>query len=226
MQEGDENMVKLLLTFGACVNACNCFEQTPLDIAIDVPYQSLVELLVSVDGSTSEALQQKTFSCRLSKFLEFDDSLTLSSIGSSVEGVDSPDGLKVRQRTRSCHSFTLKDLQEGKAAQSLHDRLKANINHRLERSGSFSENDEATAIAIQQRELAKYRKTRQDHTVFEVKGGSRILSLDGGGMRGLIQIEVLRQLELHTGRKVTELFDWIVGTSTGGVIALAMVYGK
>ena len=45
-------------------------------------------------------------------------------------------------------------------------------------------------------------------------------------MRGLIQIEVLRQLEEQTGRKVTELFDWIVGTSTGGVLALGLVYGE
>ncbi len=50
--------------------------------------------------------------------------------------------------------------------------------------------------------------------------------LDSGGMRGLIQIEILQQLEQRTGRKVTELFDWIVGTSTGGIVALALVYGK
>ena len=45
-------------------------------------------------------------------------------------------------------------------------------------------------------------------------------------MRGLVQIEILRQIEKRTGKKITDLFDWIVGTSTGGIIALAMVYGK
>ena len=34
------------------------------------------------------------------------------------------------------------------------------------------------------------------------------------------------QLEEATGRRITELFDWIVGTSTGGIIALALVYGE
>ena len=58
------------------------------------------------------------------------------------------------------------------------------------------------------------------------KAGSRILSLDGGGMRGLIEIEILSQIEEATGRKITELFDWIVGSSAGGILALAMVYGN
>jgi len=41
-----------------------------------------------------------------------------------------------------------------------------------------------------------------------------MLFLDGGGIKGLVQIEILSQLEEATGRKITELFDWIVGSST------------
>ena len=58
------------------------------------------------------------------------------------------------------------------------------------------------------------------------KAGSRILCLDGGGLRGLMQAEILAQIQAATGRKITELFDWIVGTSIGGVIALWLVYGE
>ena len=47
-----------------------------------------------------------------------------------------------------------------------------------------------------------------------------VLFLDGCGIRGLVQIEVLMELERHTGRKIIELFDWIIGTSTGGIVAL------
>ena len=39
-------------------------------------------------------------------------------------------------------------------------------------------------------------------------------------------MEVLSQLERATGKKVTELFDWIIGTSTGGVVALSLIYRK
>lgn len=60
----------------------------------------------------------------------------------------------------------------------------------------------------------------------KVQGGSRILFLDGGGMRGLIQIEILAMLEKCTGRQTIDLFDWIIGTSTGGIVALGLVYGN
>ena len=56
--------------------------------------------------------------------------------------------------------------------------------------------------------------------------GSRILTLDGGGMKGIMEIELLDQIEKATGRKIVELFDWIVGTSVGSFIAAALVYGK
>ncbi len=50
----------------------------------------------------------------------------------------------------------------------------------------------------------------------------RILSIDGGGIRGIIPATVLAHLEADAGRPVHELFDLIVGTSTGGIITLAL----
>jgi patatin-like phospholipase/acyl hydrolase len=50
----------------------------------------------------------------------------------------------------------------------------------------------------------------------------KILSIDGGGIRGIIPAVILSEVERRTGRKVNELFDVIAGTSTGGVIALGL----
>jgi patatin-like phospholipase/acyl hydrolase len=50
----------------------------------------------------------------------------------------------------------------------------------------------------------------------------RVLTIDGGGIRGIIPATVLADLELRAGRPVAELFDLAVGTSTGGILALAL----
>ena len=55
----------------------------------------------------------------------------------------------------------------------------------------------------------------------------RILSLDGGGIRGIFPAAVLASLESTYlgGDSVAEYFDLIVGTSTGGILALGLAAG-
>ncbi|XP_053275231.1 85/88 kDa calcium-independent phospholipase A2 isoform X1 [Pleuronectes platessa] len=53
-----------------------------------------------------------------------------------------------------------------------------------------------------------------------------LLCLDGGGIKGLVLIQMLIALEKEAGRSTRELFDWVAGTSTGGILALAIVHGK
>ena len=55
----------------------------------------------------------------------------------------------------------------------------------------------------------------------------RILSIDGGGIRGVFPAAFLEGLEKHhtRGRPVVEYFDLIAGTSTGGIIALGLAAG-
>ena len=50
----------------------------------------------------------------------------------------------------------------------------------------------------------------------------KILSIDGGGVRGLIPGMVIVEIEKRMGKPISELFDLISGTSAGGHIALAL----
>lgn len=53
----------------------------------------------------------------------------------------------------------------------------------------------------------------------------KLLSLDGGGIRGLIMIQLMDWLERTSGLKMVDVFDWISGTSTGGILALMLASG-
>jgi patatin-like phospholipase/acyl hydrolase len=51
----------------------------------------------------------------------------------------------------------------------------------------------------------------------------RVLSIDGGGIRGIIPGMVMAEIEKRTEKPICKLFDLIAGTSTGGVLALGAV---
>jgi patatin-like phospholipase/acyl hydrolase len=53
----------------------------------------------------------------------------------------------------------------------------------------------------------------------------QILSLDGGGIKGLFSAAVLASIEEDLSINVTDHFDLITGTSVGGIIALALGLG-
>lgn len=56
----------------------------------------------------------------------------------------------------------------------------------------------------------------------------RILSIDGGGIRGILPLAILARLEeTHLGgASIANFFDMVAGTSTGGIIALGLGAGK
>ena len=53
----------------------------------------------------------------------------------------------------------------------------------------------------------------------------QILSLDGGGIKGIFAAAVLAALEDDLGINIVDHFDLITGTSTGGIIALGLGLG-
>ena len=203
---------KALVVFGADVNleGRNCF--TPVDLAIDnstIPH--IEELLINLQAKSSNQLIKRVDSQVLQHHIHRKNTRKPAAQGK-----------------RTVTSDRLSDFINRKNMLRLCRELEANINQRLSFSVSIGGSDDNTVLVMQQREVALFNKTLRKSGIYsaaiEFEEGSRVLCLDGGGIKGLIQIEVLIQIEEKTKQKITELFDWIVGTSTGGIIALALVY--
>lgn len=50
----------------------------------------------------------------------------------------------------------------------------------------------------------------------------KILSIDGGGIRGIIPAILLAEIEKLTQKPIADLFDLVAGTSTGGILTLGL----
>jgi calcium-independent phospholipase A2 len=53
-----------------------------------------------------------------------------------------------------------------------------------------------------------------------------IFYLTGGGIRGLITIQIMIELEKHLKNPISNYFEWIAGTSTGSIEAMLLATGR
>jgi uncharacterized protein len=81
------------------------------------------------------------------------------------------------------------------------------------------------------RTVSYQKRILQQH--FDVEGPKRILTLDGGGLRGILTLGILRRIEEELRRRhgndpgfrLCDYFDLIAGTSTGAIIAATLALG-
>ena len=114
------------------------------------------------------------------------------------------------------HAIVIWDGQEGDGAGGTRDFL-----HGL---GFAGPNDRVAVIDPTRRAYEPRQRTR---------GPKKLLAIDGGGIRGVLSLEILAALEtrLRThygngGYVLSDFFDYIAGTSTGAIIAAALARGK
>lgn len=56
-------------------------------------------------------------------------------------------------------------------------------------------------------------------------GPRKMLALDGGGIRGVMTLAILAEIENQLGRRLCDYFDYIAGTSTGAILATGLAQG-
>ncbi len=126
-------------------------------------------------------------------------------------------------------SYTSQEKLRGRWFRYPVEKLKRFKNSFLKRNVNYSKRPFLEAAKIQKGLKGEMQATSNKllaaigHNVFvpKVPGqrGLRILSLDGGGTRGIASIAIIRAIVEEMGVEVCDLFDIICGTSTGAIIA-------
>jgi hypothetical protein len=94
-------------------------------------------------------------------------------------------------------------------------------------TGSFEDYEDQRVLFLERCILHHRAKDFPKMQIFQLKPamtGNRILSLDGGGVRGIIELRFLEEIEskFNNEIRIQRFFDLIAGTSTGALIALGL----
>src|SRR5215467_13632857 len=85
---------------------------------------------------------------------------------------------------------------------------------------------EAPDVASDENEAAEpIPRPETLHAELPKDGVHRILSLDGGGAKGIYTLGVLKEIEGMLGCPLYKRFDLIFGTSTGSIIGALLAIG-
>lgn len=75
------------------------------------------------------------------------------------------------------------------------------------------------------RDILKQKQSRTPQEVAKEKGVN-MLCLDGGGIKGLISVQMLIEVQKYLKRPLHSYFKWFSGTSTGSFICASLALGK
>ena len=202
--------MQALIAFDASLNILNEEGNTPVDLAIIIgrkqhPKHTITPNQKEYGYESLEKLSEMVHVLKSVGALQSETITANRQSPSATSEMPSPKVIPVNHEV----------YDESERSRCLYKDLEDRINERWADMMSLDDNDEMIAMGKQKKEIERYKKT-----------GSRILCLDGGGMRGLVEIEILMQIEQATGKRITDLFDWIVATSSGAITTIGLVYGE
>ncbi|KAL3075125.1 hypothetical protein niasHS_013348 [Heterodera schachtii] len=109
---------------------------------------------------------------------------------------------------------------ENRAFAKDENRAFAKDKFRFDKLSDFQHNDSYDEVLKQLPKVTSDGDSPPDHNFINV------LSLDGGGIRGLVIIQLLIYVERIMGKPIFPYFDWVGGTSTGAMVAAGLAQGQ
>ncbi|XP_059258002.1 85/88 kDa calcium-independent phospholipase A2 isoform X3 [Mustela nigripes] len=200
--------VMALLTYGANADARGEHGNTPLHLAMSKDNVEMIKALIvfgaEVDTPNDSGETPAFIASKISKLVTRKTLLTLlRTIGANYSLPLTQEAPSEQSSTTTHHSFSLERSQPPPI--SLNNLELQDIVH-------ISRSRKPAFILSSMRD----EKRTHDH----------LLCLDGGGVKGLVIIQLLIAIEKASGVATKDLFDWVAGTSTGGILALAILHSK
>ncbi|XP_076312076.1 85/88 kDa calcium-independent phospholipase A2-like isoform X2 [Tachypleus tridentatus] len=206
-----------LLSHGADVNLDNFEGEMPLHLAVKTGYLPTVHALLSFGASVNALNHQKEMPRHLAATTSVEGKelllYTLYAIGAK----------RCSKHTSSCN--------DGCSPHGIFNGIPpecSNISKNITLYDDIMSAAVVSAAITRKRGLFSLGGFDDVDSLREQFGKKtdNLLCLDGGGIRGLILIRILMELETYVGLHLVNCFDWIAGTSTGGILALALAQGK
>uniref|UniRef100_A0A336LZK7 phospholipase A2 n=1 Tax=Culicoides sonorensis TaxID=179676 RepID=A0A336LZK7_CULSO len=243
--------VMCLLSHEALIDLKDNHGKTPLHIAIERENIAIVQALIvfgcdinmsNHDGNTPRHMVGKDANGSNADMILF----ILDSVGANrcpASNVNCPPGcnatgtyngippaefenMDTRDQIQNVLQSTSKNRTESimSAVYSLKPKEKVHlVDTKDEESGASVMHSMMSLFASNVQSASKNETSTNSQTS---NGKGRLLCLDGGGIRGLILVQLLLEIEKLSQTPINHMFDWIAGTSTGGILALGLGCGK
>uniref|UniRef100_A0A914XK57 phospholipase A2 n=1 Tax=Plectus sambesii TaxID=2011161 RepID=A0A914XK57_9BILA len=209
-------ITRVLLCLGANVNVKNRHGDTPRHLAAKLHTEARKELVRSLVICGAERCEIDKMGCRS----ECANALSRNGLGHSSSSA----GTMSKGASTDSLGFDLIEVESTATLTSIDEQFLEDLTGK-----EPAVKDAPTHEFRQQLCCNMVRKRAQESRKKGGEGENRmicLLALDGGGIRGLVTIQILLALEKMLGDRVYDYFDWVAGTSTGSYVAGGLAQGK
>uniref|UniRef100_A0A1I7XWZ9 phospholipase A2 n=1 Tax=Steinernema glaseri TaxID=37863 RepID=A0A1I7XWZ9_9BILA len=228
---GDIGMIMTLSSYKCDLNATNSNGNTALHIAVSNKYLEVTRLLLCLGADPNVINGHGDSPRHLASRLQVWDLLKslvicgakrcLAGKVGCVSGCVNERALRLLEQSSSTSMTSPDQLASPRSFASIEQLEKEDTNTN-ERSSHPLQDFQQNIIYDQMIErFEQLIKRKEDN-----KNIINLLSLDGGGIRGLVIIQMLVYVEKILGEPIIDYFDWCAGTSTGALIAAALSSGR
>uniref|UniRef100_A0A914P0M9 phospholipase A2 n=1 Tax=Panagrolaimus davidi TaxID=227884 RepID=A0A914P0M9_9BILA len=211
--EGNLDFVMKISSYDCDINAKDDNGNTPLHIAVSEKFLEITRTLL-VMGANPNILNKNGETPRHIAAANLEDSDFIQTL--IIGGANRCSSSKKGCKSGCMNENILEEVNDDVSLYNSFEELKKMENREHKLSNQKNQDE------IYKQMMEALENMSNNNT----KNYINVLSLDGGGVRGLVSLQILSEIEKMIGEPLFQYFDWVIGTSTGAIITAALTMGK